>query len=142
MNTVEMLRELEAKATEYDGYFVDSNGNVWSASNWRGYGIRKLNPYPNSHGYLRVKIHFDGRSKTAFVHKMVCIAFHGIKPTDHHEVRHLNGNPKDNNSNNLSWGTRSENAKDRVAHGTDRGAENGRSGAVKMLETRRARHGF
>lgn len=32
------LRELALIETRYKGYFVDASGNVWSSSNWRGYG--------------------------------------------------------------------------------------------------------
>jgi hypothetical protein len=35
------------------------------------------------------------------------------------EVRHLNGKRDDNRVANLAWGTRTENAADRLAHGTD-----------------------
>jgi hypothetical protein len=34
------------------------------------------------------------------------------------ECRHLNGDSRDNRSENLTWGTHSENAKDGVRHGT------------------------
>jgi len=42
------------------------------------------------------------------------------------ECRHLDGNPGNNNLENLAWGTREENMKDRVDHGvSNRGTRNG-----------------
>ncbi len=111
------------------GYEADASGRVWSvASNWRGLGPRALTPFYDDDGYLRVRIVVSGGRKKAFVHRMVCEAFHGPQP-DGHEVRHLDGTRVNNVPGNLAWGTRSENAKDRQAHGTDRAAENGLLGA-------------
>ena len=42
------LRALAQSATRYEGYSVDTEGNVWSDMNWRGMGRRKLTPFPNS----------------------------------------------------------------------------------------------
>jgi hypothetical protein len=53
------------------------------------------------------------------VHVLVCEAFHGPRPADDHEVRHLDGNQGHNAEGNLAWGTRQENAADRRRHGTD-----------------------
>ena len=132
------LREV-AEETEYPGYFVDRDGNVWSTSNWRGYGIIKLSLHPNSHGYLSVKVKtLDGRTKKALVHKMVCLAFHGARPTENHQVRHLDGRRTNNNSQNLCWGTAQENAIDRKKHGTEKAAENGKRSAAKLFGRRKA----
>ena len=117
--------------TKLVGYLVDDVGNVWSTIPWRGMELHKLTPYENSNGYLRVKVHLDGDAKTLFVHKLVCTAFHGEKPTVQHEVRHLNGIRTDNRPVNLCWGTRSENAKDRTLHGTCAAATNGAVGSSK-----------
>jgi len=77
------------------------------------------------------------------VHSLICEAFHGQRPRGM-EVRHLNGNRRDNRSENLSWGTRSENAADRLRHGTDWNGDKHKSrvlsGAVVIdLRTRRKR---
>ena len=65
-------------------------------------------------GHLSVAL---GRGNSRCVHELVLLAFVGAKPPKH-ECRHLNGDPADNRLENLAWGTRSENIKDAVAHGT------------------------
>jgi len=56
--------------------------------------------------------------KPVFVHVMVCDAWHGPRPADKPEVRHLNGTATDNRPGNLTWGTHAENMQDAVKHGT------------------------
>jgi transposase len=45
------------------------------------------------------------------LHALVALAFLGPRPTDKHEVNHLNGVKTDNTVENLQWVTRSENIK-------------------------------
>ena len=56
--------------------------------------------------------------RAVFVHTLVLTAFVGPRPSPEIEVRHLNGVRSDNRLSNLAWGTASENAYDRVRHGT------------------------
>lgn len=68
-------------------------------------------------GYLYVVLF--GRSRVrATVHTLVLRAFVGL-PRPGLEARHLNGIRTDNRICNLAWGTRTENAADRLTHGTD-----------------------
>ncbi len=106
------------------GYLVDSDGAVWSAaSNWRGYGLRRMVPRISRDGYQEVRLTSDGRRLVCRVHQLVARAFHGERPSDHHQVRHLNGDCLDNRAANLAWGTARENAGDRTAHGRSVGGE-------------------
>jgi len=73
---------------------------------------------PNQSGYWMTGGHYNGNPVVIHVHQAVCKAFHGTQPTPKHEVRHLDGNPVNNNSYNLAWGTRSENIADAKRHGT------------------------
>ncbi|MBK0095230.1 HNH endonuclease [Erwinia sp. S63] len=75
-------------------------------------------------GYLTVSVSFEsGKSRPVGVHQLVADAFHG--PCPHGcQVRHLNGNPKDNRPSNLRYGTARENAADRMNHGTYLGGSN------------------
>ncbi len=72
-------------------------------------------------GYLQVTITANrsptGKQLKAYVHRMVCEAFHGPQP-EGLEVRHRDGNNFNNRSDNLCWGTRAENTEDKRKHGT------------------------
>lgn len=71
----------------------------------------------NQYGHLAVHL-FDrnGMRRTIYVHQLVAAAFLG--PRLHGmQIRHLNGNPRDNRHENLAYGTLSDNMHDRVAHG-------------------------
>lgn len=100
--------------TKYKGYFVDNTGNVWSKKRGK---VRKLK-MSNHEGYWRVSPYHDGKARSVCVHVLICTAFWGEKPTPLHEVRHLDGNRRNNIPENLRWGTRAENQQDAVRHGT------------------------
>lgn len=68
--------------------------------------------------YYNVNLWHNGAMKHHKIHRLVAEAFHGPCPVNQ-ECRHLDGNPLNNVSSNLKWGTKKENAQDRMAHGTD-----------------------
>jgi hypothetical protein len=75
-----------------------------------------------SNGYFLVDLRVRGKRKYHRVHRLVAYSFIGIQPTLKHEVRHFDGNKQNNNSNNLSWGTREDNEFDKIRHNkTNRG---------------------
>jgi hypothetical protein len=59
-----------------------------------------------------------GKRRVLSVHRAVCLAFHGLPPSDRHEVAHGDGTRDNNRPENLRWATRSENQSDRTLHGT------------------------
>ena len=71
-------------------------------------------------GYIEYKLQTDGKAKGFPAHRLVLFAFVGPPPSDLHECAHWDGNPANNHVSNLRWATRSENAADRVRHGTHR----------------------
>ena len=98
----------------HPSYRVSNDGKVVNTRTGKA-----LTPYVGSKtGHLRVEL--PGRDRR-YVHTLVAEAYLGAKPSGL-EVRHLNGNPQDNRVENLSYGTRSENVLDSVAHGTYRNA--------------------
>ena len=75
-------------------------------------------------GYFGVDLVCEGESKNADeVHRLVLLAFVGPCPPGY-EVLHRNGNKGDNRLENLKWGTKVENKRDRRRHGTSTQGEN------------------
>jgi hypothetical protein len=66
------------------------------------------------YGYKAVCV--EGKKKI-YIHRTVCELFNGAS-TPGLECRHLDGNNQNNDASNLKWGTPSENAYDKVSHGT------------------------
>jgi hypothetical protein len=85
----------------------------------RGRQSKILRPHRRPDGHFKIQLTIDGRRRKFYVHKLVMMAFVGPCP-EGMEVRHLNGDPGDNSLLNLVYGTKSENAVDRLLHGRDR----------------------
>lgn len=77
---------------------------------------REIQPYTHASGHRRVRLYRDGIHHR-YVHRMVLEAFIGACPPDH-ECCHRDGDPANNNVENLYWGTASDNTQDRVRHGS------------------------
>lgn len=87
---------------------VDCYGNVY-AMNFKFGRQMKIKPSKTKLGYLRVKI--DGHEE--YVHRLVCLAFHGEPKSNDLEVAHYD-DVKDNNiPSNLRWATHQDNVLDR-----------------------------
>jgi hypothetical protein len=72
---------------------------------------------PTKAGYPVVNLCHDGKQVTVYIHVLVLNTFIGECPLGM-ECRHLDGNPMNNQLDNLQWGTSKENGEDRVEHGT------------------------
>ena len=68
-------------------------------------------------GYLRVSLWRDNRRKTLTIHCIVALAFLGPRP-EGLQVRHLDGDKKNNALKNLAYGTTADQVADRKRHGT------------------------
>lgn len=102
------------------GYYASPDGRVRSKH-------KVLVAHPTKTGHLMVAPSVEGKQRPEAVHRMVCEAFHGPCP-DGMECRHVNGDPADNRAENLAWGTRLENQRDRLRHATcNSGERNGRA---------------
>lgn len=121
-------------------YEVSSHGGV--RSYLRRGGRQKVWPDPvplrtyPSNGYRTVN--FDQR--TRLLHRVVCETFNGPAPAGMSDCRHLDGDPLNNRSDNLAWGTRSDNERDKVGHGRSNRGErcgNAKLTAHDVLEIRR-----
>lgn len=97
---------------EYPDYLVTADGRVFSVRTRRFLKPIKMG------AYLGVQIKdCHGNSVKRYVHRLVLEIFAGPCPPGM-EARHLNGARSDNHLLNLQWGTRAENAADKVTHGT------------------------
>lgn len=99
-------------------YEVTKDGRVFAVgTNWRGYGKRELVQQINTYGYPSVRLSLKKARKTLPVHRLVAHVHIGPKPSNDHQIRHLDGTRTNNDVGNLAWGTAKDNADDRSAHG-------------------------
>jgi hypothetical protein len=115
----------------FPGYDVNAAGGVRSWKVAAGKPPRALTP-KSDRGYHRVDLRVAGRTCGKLVHGLVARAFIGPPPPGQ-EVRHLNGVRCDNRVENLCYGTKRENAADKLLHGTAQRGE--RNGFAKLTET-------
>ena len=101
-------------------YCADLHGRIWSRAKDRE-TWNVLKGSVTSKGYLSVTPAHEGRYRTRLVHRLVAEAFYGREPEGLNQVRHLNGDQKDNAPENLDWGTQEDNWSDRLVHGRDTG---------------------
>jgi hypothetical protein len=102
----------------FPDYFVNRHGEVLSLK--RG-GPRILRGSVDDHGYRAVGLRRDGRLSIQRVHRLMVTAFYGPRDSET-QTRHLDGNRLNNDLRNLTWGTRSDNMRDKLRHGTDHNA--------------------
>jgi hypothetical protein len=72
--------------------------------------------------YVTVSLSKDGVNRTRYLQQVVLESFVGPRP-EGMDACHNDGNPLNNHISNLRWGTKSENQRDRLKHGTDNRGE-------------------
>ncbi len=109
----------------YEGlYEVDDQGNVYSIVHDAHRRKRKLSPYRNDIGYLKVNLYsMDGVCKKKFIHRLVAEAFIP-NPNKLPEVNHIDCNKTNNRVENLEWCDRGSNLQHSYDHGRKRCGEN------------------
>ncbi len=83
-------------------YKVSNLGRVWGPRGYKTFGSKRPGRYL-----------FPYKRRNYGVHELVCMAFHGAKPTVLHTVDHIDGNPHNNKCENLRWATKQEQATNR-----------------------------
>lgn len=121
MNDSEEWREVPS----FEGlYLVSTLGRVKS---FQRKTPRFLSLCRDADGYYNMVLCKNGMKHNKKVHTLVLEAFVGPCPSGHQGC-HSNGIRTDNRLTNLRWGTPSENAADRTAHGNSpRGEQNNNS---------------
>lgn len=124
-----------------DDYMAGEDGQVYSRTKYKGFGRKELTDwYPlkgsrNNRGYVTISMSHQNKRVTKNVHRLICIAFHGMPEKQSLQVRHLDGNRENNLPANLRWGTQEENWLDRRAH--DRVAFGEKHHAAKLTNAER-----
>lgn len=99
MNTINVN---DFRATEYEGYLVNANGDVISMKHKEPI---LLSPFLR-HGYERVTLWENGKKINVSVHRLVAMAFiDNPDPNIYTEINHKDENKTNNNVNNLEWCT-------------------------------------
>lgn len=118
---------------EHDGYFVSKTGHIFGPGRHGEPWL--IRPTSGKHGHQYVSLYQDGKRTKQYVHRLVAENFIPNReklPL----VRHLNGDPTDNNVENLAWGTQVDNMRDAIELGTFRHfSENDRKKAVDARRT-------
>lgn len=100
-------------------YLVSDQGEVKSnksrTNSLRGTIIKQQT---DREGRKSLTLWHKGEQHTVGVHRLVALAFLGEPPTGRNLVRHLDGNPSNNASYNLAWGSQKDNMADAIRHGT------------------------
>lgn len=140
-----MIKEIK----EFPGYGVSEDGKVWTRKVKRSCGRggcytfigdnwREMKP-TSAGGYPLVTISKGGKPYYRKVHRLVLEEFVGPCPANM-EACHNDNNRLNNHVDNLRWGTKKSNYKDREKNGTENiGEGNGRCilNEEKVLEIRR-----
>ncbi len=105
----------------YPHYLVSNLGRVWST-----YYGKLISQYQNAGGYMTFTARKDGKTTTILTHRAVLWAFVSPPPSDIHHGSHLDGKPANNRLSNLVWTLPKDNARHKLAVGTDNaGQKNG-----------------
>lgn len=110
--------------------------NIYQASNM-GY-VRRVAKSKNNtsgviiSGYVNKKTGYkalslsdlNGKKHWFNMHALICMTFNGEKPSKKHQCCHNDGDKMNNRADNLRWATRSENERDKIAHGRSNRGEN------------------
>ena len=95
--------------------------------------LKKQRVHPN--GYWLVNLEAQGKKQTRYVHCLVAEAFLGPRPAKH-DVCHGPAGQKVNTVENLRYGTRKENLKDRDRDGTHQRGKQGPGAKLTEAQVR------
>tara|TARA_Y100000296_G_scaffold84516_1_gene118023 strand:- start:732 stop:1427 length:696 start_codon:yes stop_codon:yes gene_type:complete len=113
------------------GYFVDSNGSIYSKYKGGSKSGVKLKPTLDKYGYCKYGLQVRGEQLTVRGHRVVAQTFIP-NPENKPQVNHINGIKTDNRVENLEWVTSKENVEHRDAMGLT--ARGNRAGNVSISE--------
>jgi HNH endonuclease len=98
----------------FDRYHASACGRVRGPGH-RGRGESELKPWEVESTrdrrkiYLKVGLYRDGKRVRIYLHRLICLTFHGPAPEGCTDVLHMDHDPFNCRADNLCWGTHSEN---------------------------------
>jgi hypothetical protein len=121
------------KIQGFSNYEASNKGNLRSL-NYKRTGKKKVLKPSVCDGYLKTMLKSDcGKYKSWYVHKFICLAFHGQK-TKGMEINHKDGDKLNNSPDNLEYVTRSENIKHSYNLGLKKPQVGSSNGNSKLTE--------
>ena len=90
-------------------YQVSNLGNVRRLVGFRCRNERIIKPLNKPNGYLKVQLHYNGRTRDVYIHRLVAEAFIP-NPNNYTEVNHIDEDKTNNRFSNLEWCDRQYNA--------------------------------
>lgn len=90
-----------------DDYMAGSDGKIYSRTRYAGFGRKEyvdwyaLTGHAGKNSYMHISLCHENKKVTKSVHRLICLAFHGLPASPLMQVRHLDGNPTNNSPNNL-----------------------------------------
>ncbi len=128
-----MKNEMFLPVVNYNGYYQVSDSGVVKSMDrfiedeeWKRRYVkgRILRPKDNGHGYLSVALSIRGKTTRHYIHRLVAGAFID-NPEEYPFVNHKDGNPGNNNAENLEWVSHRQNVK----HGYETGLNSNKGGS-------------
>ena len=113
-----MTDEIWKPISGFEGYFISNKGRVKSMRRNRELILKQYISSWSPYKFVTLtKDWKTNKRKTRYIHKLVLTAFVQERP-DGMECCHKDGNPLNNNLDNLRWDTHHNNCMDKVANGT------------------------
>lgn len=100
--------------------YCGESGVVRTTANYTSPRVRKSLGHLTKKGYLRTGISLGSKRMAVMVHRIACIAAHGMPPTPRHQVNHKDRCKTNNVSTNIEWATNQQNAQHAVVTGVAR----------------------
>ena len=93
-------------------YYITKDARIYRWSEKRQYYL-EITQQKQKYGYVVFQPYINGKRCIRFVHISMCETFISPRPTNNHQVDHINHIRHDNKISNLRWLTRADNLKRR-----------------------------
>lgn len=100
----------------FEKYQISNFGRAKSLNKrtWTNSEFLFLVHVSNNNAYRALDVYHNNKRTRFKIHRLVAELFIGPPPSPKHEINHIDGNPSNNNVNNIEWVTKSENHIHRV----------------------------